>query len=157
MNGSVRQRGARSWELCVYEGVDAGTGKRRCATRTARVPTKNRRRHRVDIDERTLSAVRRHRREVEARATAAGMPLAREAYVFSGVATGMVPWRPNWVTKTFIERRARRRAASAARRWALLAVAAWATGAEPAPVLEDGAPSGGEAAGVLLGDAAFGE
>jgi hypothetical protein len=34
--GSIRQRGSPSWELRVYIGTDADTGRRRWATRTIR-------------------------------------------------------------------------------------------------------------------------
>jgi hypothetical protein len=36
MTGSLRQRGANSWELRVYQGTDPTTGRRRYATRTIR-------------------------------------------------------------------------------------------------------------------------
>jgi integrase len=36
MTGSLRQRGANSWELRVYQGTDPTTGRRRYATRTVR-------------------------------------------------------------------------------------------------------------------------
>jgi hypothetical protein len=36
MTGSLRQRGANSWELRVYQGADPATGRRRYATRTVR-------------------------------------------------------------------------------------------------------------------------
>jgi len=36
MNGSLRQRGANSWELRVYDGTHPDTGKMRYATRTVR-------------------------------------------------------------------------------------------------------------------------
>lgn len=36
MTGSLRKRGANSWELRVYQGTDPATGRRRYATRTVR-------------------------------------------------------------------------------------------------------------------------
>jgi hypothetical protein len=36
MTGSLRPRGANSWELRVYQGTDPTTGRQRYATRTIR-------------------------------------------------------------------------------------------------------------------------
>jgi integrase len=66
------------------------------------VPTKTRRPHRIELDDHTLGELRRHRRAVLDRAAAAEVPVGREAFVFSHQPDGMVPWCPNWVTKTFI-------------------------------------------------------
>jgi hypothetical protein len=38
MAGSMRQRGKGTWELCVYVGLDADTGRRRYATARCAAP-----------------------------------------------------------------------------------------------------------------------
>jgi integrase len=70
------------------------------------VPTKNRRRNRVEIDIVTVAALRRHRHEVVDRAAAAGVTLAWDAYVFSSDPAGTTSWRPDWVTRQFTNLRA---------------------------------------------------
>ena len=69
------------------------------------VATKNGKRNRVEVDDATMDEVRRYRAEVEARAAAAGVELLPNAYVFAREVEGVSPWRPNWVTKTFIRLR----------------------------------------------------
>jgi len=69
------------------------------------VPTKNGNRNRVEVDDATMDEVRRHRDHVQAQAAAAGVELLPNAYVFAREADGVSPWRPNWVTKTFIRLR----------------------------------------------------
>jgi len=50
--------------------------------------------------------VRRYRDQAQtARAVAAGAALVPNAYVFAREVEGTSPWRPNWVTKTFIRLR----------------------------------------------------
>ena len=69
------------------------------------VPTKNRKRNRVEVDDATIDELRRHRAEVEAHAAAAEVELQPSAFVFGRGADRMSPWRPNWVTKMFIRLR----------------------------------------------------
>jgi integrase len=69
------------------------------------VPTKSRKRIRVEVDDATMDEVRRHRADVEAHAAAAGVELQPSAFVFGRGVDGMSPWRPNWVTKMFIRLR----------------------------------------------------
>jgi integrase len=69
------------------------------------VPTKNGNRNRVEVDDATIDEVRCHRDQVEPQAAAAGVELLPNAYVFAREADGVSPWRPNWVTKTFIRLR----------------------------------------------------
>jgi integrase len=66
------------------------------------VPTKNHKRNRVEVDDATMCQVRRHRDCVAKRAADAGVDLVPNAYVFAREADGLSPWRPNWVTTTFI-------------------------------------------------------
>jgi integrase len=66
------------------------------------VPTKNHKRNRVEVDDATTWQVRRHRDCVAKRAADAGVDLVPNAYVFAREADGLSPWRPNWVTTTFI-------------------------------------------------------
>ena len=49
MTGSLRQRGANSWELRVYQGIDPTTGRRRYATRTVRGSRTQAQRELVDL------------------------------------------------------------------------------------------------------------
>jgi len=69
------------------------------------VATKNGKRNRVEVDDATMDEVRRYRAEVEARAVAAGVALVPNGYVLAREVEGTSPWRPNWVTKTFIRLR----------------------------------------------------
>jgi integrase len=66
------------------------------------VATKNHKRNRVEVDDATIAQVRRHRVDVDQRAADAGVDLLNDAYVFAREADGASPWRPNWVTTTFI-------------------------------------------------------
>jgi len=65
------------------------------------VPTKNRVRNRVEIDAATLAERHQHRGNVDGRASAAGVVLSCDAYVFARDPEGTDPWKPNWVTKQF--------------------------------------------------------
>lgn len=68
-------------------------------------PTKTHRSYRVDLDRDTLDVVAAHRANAETNAAAAGVELIGTAFVFSSDADGARPWRPNWVTKRFIDAR----------------------------------------------------
>jgi integrase len=70
------------------------------------VPTKTRRRNRVELDPATTARLAAHRRTVEERAAAAGMQLKGDAYVFSHDPDGARPWRPDYVSKQFRRLRA---------------------------------------------------
>jgi integrase len=85
-------RGAVSFRRSIAEGIEG----------LVVVPTKNRRRNRVEIDDDTVAGLRRHRDVAERRATAAGTRLVPRGYVFARDPEGTSPWRPNWATKTFI-------------------------------------------------------
>jgi integrase len=87
--------GAVSFRRSIAEGIEG----------LVVVPTKNRRRNRVEIDDDTVAGLRRHRDVAERRATAAGTRLVPRGYVFARDPEGTSPWRPNWVTKTFIRLR----------------------------------------------------
>ncbi len=68
-------------------------------------PTKTHRTYRVELDRETLAVLIAHRARVELRASAACIEMGRHAFVFSFDANGGRPWRPNWVTKQFIDAR----------------------------------------------------
>jgi integrase len=68
-------------------------------------PTKTHRTHRADLDRGSLEILRSHRARAEARASADGMDVAGDAFVFSSESDGRRPWQPNWLTKRFIARR----------------------------------------------------
>lgn len=57
--------------------------------------------HRVTVDERSLELLVEHRRRMEERASACGVRLADDAYVFSYQADCSEPWRPDGVTHRF--------------------------------------------------------
>lgn len=57
------------------------------------VPTKNRKRNRVEVDDATIDEVRRHRAVVEAQAIAAGVELAPDTYVFARDGEGTAAYR----------------------------------------------------------------
>ena len=65
-------------------------------------PTKTGRTYQVTLDADTLSAVRKHSERCTMRA---GDGFTLDAFVFSHDSDGAVPWRPNWVTKAFIDTR----------------------------------------------------
>jgi len=73
------------------------------------VPTKNRRRNRVELDPGTVALLADHRVVPESRADAAGVALRRDSYVFSHDADadadadgdGVKSWRPDYVSKQF--------------------------------------------------------
>jgi integrase len=99
---------ARRGQLCALQwrdiDLDRGTVAFARALAAGRaggvvvVPTKNRRRNCVEIDEHTLAAVRRHHQLV----AAGGRSVESCAFVFSRDSAGSSPWRPNWITKQFI-------------------------------------------------------
>lgn len=68
-------------------------------------PTKTHRTHRADLDRGTLEVLRSHRARAETRASADGVNLADDSFVFSSEPDGRRPWQPNWVTKRFIAHR----------------------------------------------------
>lgn len=68
-------------------------------------PTKTHRTHRADLDRGTLEVLRSHRARAEIRASADGVNLANDSFVFSSEPDGRRPWQPNWVTKRFIAHR----------------------------------------------------
>lgn len=69
------------------------------------VPTKNRRRNRVELDPATVVMLADHRVEIDRRALAAGVDVGPDAYEFSYDSNGRRPWRPEYVTKRFAELR----------------------------------------------------
>ena len=71
------------------------------------IPTKNRRTRRVALDEATLSMLAAQVEMMSARAAAAGMTLAEDAYLFSDAADGTVPWKPGVLTRNFARLRER--------------------------------------------------
>jgi integrase len=67
--------------------------------------TKTHRTYRVELDRDTLEVLIAYRASAELAARAAGCELDRDGFVFSVDADGVMPWRPNWVTKQFIQAR----------------------------------------------------
>jgi integrase len=68
-------------------------------------PTKTHRSYRVELDRDTLDVLAAHRGNAETNAGVAAVELMGTAFVFSSDADGARPWRPNWVTKRFIDAR----------------------------------------------------
>jgi integrase len=68
-------------------------------------PTKTRRTYRVDLDGDSFEMLAIHRERAIDRAASAGVEFDRSGFVFSNDPAGQSPWRPNWVTKRFIDYR----------------------------------------------------
>lgn len=97
--------GARRSQLRAVRWKDVDLQRRRISFTRALVegphgpvlaPTKNRRAYQVSLDTETAAVLAEHR------ARAVG---SAEAFVFSHDADGSTPWKPNWVTTTFIRLR----------------------------------------------------
>ena len=65
------------------------------------MPTKSRRPRRIALDPLTATELAAHRARAEQHATAAGVTLAADAFVFSHHPAGSQPWRPDSVTRAF--------------------------------------------------------
>jgi len=68
-------------------------------------PTKTRRTYRVDLDRDCLQVLLAHRERSLEQATGVGLDLEESGFVFSNDPAGQTPWKPNWVTKRFIDYR----------------------------------------------------
>jgi integrase len=66
-----------------------------------RATTKGRRAYRIALDAETLRVLAALRRHCAANAEACGVELPHDAFVFSSVADGSVPWRPDATTHRF--------------------------------------------------------
>jgi integrase len=67
--------------------------------------TKTHRTYWVELDRTTLDVLIAHRANVGLRARAAHTEIGGNAFVFSLGTSGARPWKPNWVTKQFIDAR----------------------------------------------------
>jgi integrase len=63
--------------------------------------TKTHATRRLSVDRGTVAVLRGHRNRCEARASAAGVTSAADAFVLSDAADGRSPWRPNRLTQAF--------------------------------------------------------
>jgi len=107
--------GARRGQLCALRWCDVDLERRAISfVRSLAegrsgglvvVPTKNRRRNRVSIDPTTADLLIEHLERAQRRADGAGVERSKDAYVFAWDAAGADPWKPNWVTKRFIDLR----------------------------------------------------
>ncbi len=107
--------GARRGQVCGLRWVDVDLARRAISFVRALaegrsggvvvVPTKNRRRNRVALDLPTTEMVAAHLRQAQDRAGAADVELPGDVYVFARDPLGRDPWKPNWVTKRFIDLR----------------------------------------------------
>jgi integrase len=68
--------------------------------------TKTHAARRLSVDRGTVAVLRGHRNTCEARALAAGVTLAADAFVLSDAAAGRSPWRPKRLTQAFARLRA---------------------------------------------------
>ena len=68
-------------------------------------PTKNGRPYRVAVDTSTLGVIADHRRGADERARLGRQEVNGTSFVFSHDPDGRRPWRPNWITKRFIDAR----------------------------------------------------
>jgi integrase len=68
-------------------------------------PTKTGRTYRVNIDGTCLAVLQAHFERAQFRAKRSHAEIDRTSFVFSNDPAGAIPWRPNWVTKQFIEYR----------------------------------------------------
>jgi integrase len=68
-------------------------------------PTKTGRTYRVHLDADSLEILREHFERSKERAASSTAEIDRTSFVFSNDPSGGIPWRPNWVTKRFIEYR----------------------------------------------------
>ena len=68
-------------------------------------PTKTGRAYRVNLDADSLDILREHFERSTARAASSGTEINRSSFVFSNDPAGAIPWRPNRVTKQYIEYR----------------------------------------------------
>lgn len=104
--------GGRRGEVCALRWCDVDLDNRDVLIAEAlgdggkgvgiyRKPTKTRSRRRVAIDEGTARAVAHHRRAVLERALASGLTVPPDGYLFARDAAGLVPWRPDYVSKRF--------------------------------------------------------
>lgn len=66
-------------------------------------PTKTGRTYRVNLDAICLDVLLGHFERVRLKAAHSGLDINRSSFVFSSDPAGTNPWRPNWVTKRFIE------------------------------------------------------
>ena len=104
--------GLRRAELCALRrerDVDLNAGVLRVSASIvalagqplSEIPTKNRRVRTIALDDVTVQVLRSQMATVDERAQFAGVAVRPDAYVFSDVADGSVPWTPSTVTQYF--------------------------------------------------------
>lgn len=102
--------GARRGELCAlrWNRVDLVAGKARIERSIAEdgaaafeKDTKNHQHRTITLSSQCVAVLREHRARTEERATACGVELASDAFVFSGSVDGSVHWWPSNLDKSF--------------------------------------------------------
>jgi integrase len=83
------EEGSLAFQRSLVEGLDG----------PVLAPTKTRRSHRVALDASSVEALKA---QLKRAATPAPATELADRFVFSLKPDGMIPWRPNWVTKAFI-------------------------------------------------------
>jgi integrase len=103
--------GARRGELCGLKWRDIDFSRRRLIIERSIVvgpdsamfekETKTHASRRISVDAGTIEQLRFHRRRCKQAATAAGVVLREDTYVFSHDVANRTPWRPDYVTLAF--------------------------------------------------------
>jgi integrase len=106
--------GARRSQLLALRWAEVDTSRSSVALTRALIEgpagpvlraTKTHRTYQVELDRDTLDVLVAHRANVMSRARDANTDIGRDAFVFSLDTSGKRPWKPNWVTKRFIDAR----------------------------------------------------